>query len=86
MLTTVPFLSRFLGVAAIITVISGGLLGYQQFYGAEPAVARLAAASPEIKRLVRDEHGLVANMLTKQLTRQKQEMAAATPRTTISGR
>ena len=86
MLTTVPFLGRFLGVAAIVTVISGWSLGYQRFHGAEPAVAKLAAASPEIKRLVRDEHGLVANMLTKQLTRQRQELAAATPRPTISGR
>jgi hypothetical protein len=84
--TTVPFLGRFLGVAAIITVISGWLLGYQQFHRAEPAVARLAAASPEIKQLVRDEHGLVANMLTEQLTGQKQELAGATPRRTISGR
>ena len=85
MLTTIPFLSRFLGVAAIITVIGVGLLGYRQFHGAEPAVPRLATASPGIKQLVRDEHGLVANMLTKQLTRQKQELAAATPGRTISG-
>lgn len=84
--TTIPFLSRFLGVAAIITVISGWLLGYQQFRGAEPAVAKLAAASPQIKQLVRDEHGLVANMLTEQLARQRQELAAATPGRTISGR
>jgi hypothetical protein len=86
MLTTIPFLSRFLGVAAIIAVIGVCLSGYQQFHRAEPAVARSAAASPEIKRLVRDEHGLVTNMLREQLTRQKQEMAAATPLTTISGR
>lgn len=81
---TIPVLSRFLSVAAIITVIGGWSLGYARFHGTEPASAKLAAASPEIMQLVRDEHGLVANMLTAQLTRQKQELAAATSGRTIS--
>jgi hypothetical protein len=83
---TVPLLGRFLSVAAVITVIGGLLLGYQRFHGTEPAIAQVALASPEIMQLLRDEHGLVANMLTEQLTRQKMELAAATPRPAIAGR
>jgi hypothetical protein len=83
---TAPFLSRFLSVAAIIIAIGGWLLSYPRFHGAEPAVAKLAAASPEIMQLVRDEHGLIENMLTEQLRRQKQQLAAATRRRTVSGR
>ncbi len=42
-----------------------------------PHTVPVAAASPEMMQVLRDEHGLVATMLEARLATEKQELTAA---------
>ena len=70
---TRPLLSGFLGTAALVTVLGGFLLNHQ---GGHAPTAQVAPASAAMMQLLRDEHGLVATMLSARLATEKQELAA----------
>jgi hypothetical protein len=72
----VPLQSRFLGAAALASVIGGLLLSHQWGYAAKPPMVQVVPASPEMMQLLRDEHGLIANMLNARLATEKKELAA----------
>ena len=63
-----PSLSRFLSTAVLASVIGGVLLSYEWKHAVGPPVAQVAPASLEMMQILRDEHGLIANMLKAQLT------------------
>jgi hypothetical protein len=69
-----PGLSRLLRTAALSTVAAALLLTYQWSQSASPHAAT-TAASPEMMRLLRDEHSLVAAMLEALLAAEKKELA-----------
>jgi hypothetical protein len=50
-------------------VIAGVLQSYQWSQAAEPPLVKVTAASPEMMQLLRDEHGLVREMLKVQNAR-----------------
>jgi hypothetical protein len=50
-------------------VIAGVLLSYQWSQAAEPPLVKVTPASPEMMQLLRDEHGLVREMLQVQNAR-----------------
>jgi hypothetical protein len=85
---TMPLPSRFLSTMALASVMAA-LLSYQFGQMTGPRTVPVAAASPEMMQLLRDEHGLVATMLATRLATEKQELtargragaAAAAPRT-----
>jgi hypothetical protein len=61
---------RFLGIAVVGgCVIAGLLLSYQWSDAAEPPLVKVTPASPEMMQLLRDEHGLVREMLKVQNAR-----------------
>ena len=74
---TMPLPSRFLSTAALASVMAGLLLSYQWVHTTGPRAVTVAAASPEMMQVLRDEHGLVATMLEARLATEKQELAAA---------
>jgi len=67
-----PVLARFLATGALASVIGGFSLSNQWGRLAEPPVTPASRLSPEMMQLVRDEHGLVANMIKAQLAAEKQ--------------
>ncbi len=67
-----PVLARFLATGALASVIGGFLVSNQWGRLAEPPVTQASRSSPEMMQLVRDEHGLVANMIKAQLAAEKQ--------------
>jgi hypothetical protein len=85
-MTPVPRLVRFLGKlvlevlpAALASIIGGLLFAHYQF--SRPAIAPEVAAgaspaSPEMVRLVRDEHALLRQFLAAQEAAQKRQIAA----------
>jgi hypothetical protein len=61
---------RFLGMAMLVaSVIAGIPLSLQWGYAAEPPLVKVTPASPEMMQLLRDEHGLVGDMLKVQIAR-----------------
>ena len=70
-----PLLARFLIMGAFAGVIGGLLLSGPWGHAAEPLATRTAPASPEMIQLLRDEHGLVTNMLKAQLVAEREELA-----------
>ena len=60
---------RFLGIAVVGGCVIAGLLSYQWSDGAEPPLVKVTPASPEMMQLLRDEHGLVREMLKVQNAR-----------------
>ena len=61
---------RFLGTAILVgSVIAGVPLTYQWGHAAEPPLVKVTPASPEMMQLLRDEHGLVREMLKVQNAR-----------------
>ena len=66
-----PSLSRFLSTAVLASVIGGVLLSYEWKHAVGPPVAQVAPASLEMMQILRDEHGLIANMLKAQLTTER---------------
>ena len=67
-----PLLARFLIMGTFAGVIGGLLLSGP--WGHAP-LTRTAPASPEMIQLLRDEHGLVTNMLKAQLAAEREELA-----------
>jgi hypothetical protein len=63
-----PFLSRFLGTVVLASVIGGSLLSFEWIHAAGPPVVQVTPASLEMMRVLRDEHGLMANMVKAQLS------------------
>jgi hypothetical protein len=64
----------------LASVIGGLLLSYQWGHAGELPTAQAAPASPEMMALLRDEHGLIANMLKAQLATEKKKLAGGTNR------
>ena len=61
---------RFLGTAVLFaSVIAGIPLSLQWGHAAEPPLVKVTPASPEMMQLLRDEHGLVGDMLKVQNAR-----------------
>jgi hypothetical protein len=58
---------RYFGPAALGSVIVASLVSYQWAAPAETRFATVTPASPEMMQLLREEHGLVANMLKVQI-------------------
>ena len=54
----------------LASVIGGVLLSYEWKHAVGPPVAQVAPASLEMMQVLRDEHGLIANMLKAQLATQ----------------
>jgi hypothetical protein len=63
-----PLLSRFLGTVVLASVIGGSLLSFERIHAAGPPAVRATPASLEMMRVLRDEHGLMANMVEAQLS------------------
>jgi hypothetical protein len=66
-----PLLSRFLGTAVLASVIGGLLLSFEWSHAVGPPMAQVAPASLEMMQVLRDDHGLIANMLKAQLATQR---------------
>jgi hypothetical protein len=62
---------KFLGAAALASVIAGVLVGYELDHTADSRLVRVTPAPPEMMQLLRDEHGLMTNMLKVQLANEK---------------
>ena len=63
--------STFLGAAALASVIAGALVSYEWGRTAESRLVRVTPASPEMMQLLRDEHGLMADMLKAQVANER---------------
>jgi hypothetical protein len=63
--------STFLGAAALVSVIAGVLVSYEWGHTADSRLVRVTPAPPEMMQLLRDEHGLMADMLKVQLANEK---------------
>jgi hypothetical protein len=64
-------LPKFLGAAALASVIAGVLVSYEWDRTADPRLVRVTPASPAMMQLLRDEHGLMADMIRVQLANEK---------------
>ena len=62
------FLSRFVGTAVLASVIGGLLLSFEWIHAAGPPVVQGTPASLEMMQVLRDEHGLMTNMIKAQLS------------------
>jgi hypothetical protein len=70
MLRNIPSL-KFLGTAALASVIVGVLVSYECGHPAESRLVRVTPASPEMMQLLRDEYGLMADMIKVQIANEK---------------
>jgi hypothetical protein len=77
---TMPLPSRFLTTAALAGIMAALLLSYQLARMTWPRTVPVAAASPEMMQVLRDEHGLIATMIEARLASEKQELAAVSAR------
>jgi hypothetical protein len=68
--------STFLGAAALASVIAGALVSYEWSYTAESRLVTITPASTEMMQLLRDEHGLMADMLKAQVANEKESAAS----------
>jgi hypothetical protein len=78
-------LSRLMCATALSSIVTALLLTHQWNQAAGPHAVAVTAASPEMMRLLRDEHDLVAAMLEAHLATEKKELAtdgAARPEAT----
>ena len=66
-----PLLSRFLGTVVLASVIGGSLLSFERIHAAGPPAVRATPASLEMMRVLRDEHGLMVNMVRAQLATER---------------
>jgi hypothetical protein len=73
-----PVLARFLATGALASVIGGFLVSNQWGRLAESPVTQASRSSPEMMQLMRDEHGLVANMIRAQLAAERRPLPART--------
>ena len=63
----IPLLSRFLNTAVLASVIGGLLFSFEWSHASGPPMAQVTPASREMMQVLRDEHGLTANMVKAQL-------------------
>ncbi len=63
---------KFLGAAALASVIAGVLVSYELGHAAELRLVRVTPASPEMMEVLRDEYGLIANMVKVQIANEKE--------------
>lgn len=70
-LQNMPLLSRFLGTAVLASVIGGMLFSFEWSHSAGPPVMQVTPASVEMMQVLRDEHGLMVNMVKAQLATQR---------------
>jgi hypothetical protein len=66
-----PLLSRFLGTAVLASVIGGTLLNFEWSHAAGPPVMQVTPASVEMMQILRDEHGMMTNMIKAQLSTER---------------
>jgi len=62
MARTLPSL-KLVGAAALVSVIAGVLVSHECGRAAESRLVRVTPASVEMMQLLRDEHGLMADMI-----------------------
>ena len=72
--------STFLGAAALASVIAGALVSYEWDHTAKSRLVRVTPASPAMMQLLRDEHGLVADMLKAQVANEEGSAASGIDR------
>jgi hypothetical protein len=66
-----PLLSRFLGTAVLASVLGGMLFSFEWSHAAGPPLMQVTPASVEMMQVLRDEHGLMANMVKAQLATER---------------
>ena len=72
MLGNMRALDWFLGMAALVSLVGGLLLGYQWGQPADASIVKALPASLEMmQQLLRDEHLLIANMLESRIATEK---------------
>jgi len=69
--------SRFVS-RLLVSTISGFLLNCQWGHAAEPPVTHAIPASLEMMQLLRDEHGLIAEMIQAQLAAERGDLTRPT--------
>ena len=62
----------FLGAAALASVIAGLLVSHELSHTAEERLVKVTPASPEMMQVLRDEHGLIADMVKVQIANEKE--------------
>jgi hypothetical protein len=70
MLWKMPALSGVLGTAALASLVAGLLFSFQ-WGPADPHLVKVPPASPEMMKLLLDEHRLIANMVELQIASEK---------------
>jgi len=66
-----PLLSRFLGTAVLASVLGGMLFSFEWSHAAGPPVMQVTPASVEMMQILRDEHGMMTNMIKAQLATER---------------
>jgi hypothetical protein len=62
---------KLLGPAALVSVIAGVLVSYECGRTAESRLIRVTPASVEMMQLLRDEHGLMADMIKVEVAKEE---------------
>jgi hypothetical protein len=70
----------FLGAAAFASVIVAALVSYEWDHTTESRLVRVTPASPAMMQLLRDEHGLIADMLKAQVANEEGSTASGIDR------
>jgi hypothetical protein len=73
-------LPAFLGAAAFASVIVAALVSYEWDHTTESRLVRVTPASPAMMQLLRDEHGLIADMLKAQVANEEGSTASGIDR------
>ena len=71
-----PVLARLGATAALASAIGGFLLSSHRGLPVETFIVPVGPASTEIMQLMRDEHGLVANMIKAQIATENRDQAS----------
>lgn len=71
---------KFLGTAAVASVLAGVLASYEWGHTAESRLVKVTPASLEMMQLLRDEHGLIADMVKVQIANDKESAAGGVDR------
>jgi hypothetical protein len=70
MLWKVPALSGVLGMAAVASLVAGLFFSFQ-WGSADPNLVKVPPASPEMMKLLQDEHRLIENTVELQIASEK---------------